>query len=142
MCWAVPWIGVLVALLGRGRVPASNVPASVRDYVHKAWTQREGAPVNLRDIEQTSDGWYWLGTSIGVCRVGGVTFEKQPIFPGANRQVSQRQRYQPDSGGPLWVLMSYGGSLNCKAKTIRILICGSGFRSTGRWVVNDASGRV
>jgi signal transduction histidine kinase/ligand-binding sensor domain-containing protein len=113
---SVPWIGVLVALLGWGSVHASSIPLSVKDYVHTAWTQREGAPADVRAIVQTPDGWYWLGTSTGVYRFDGVTFEKQPIFPAQPDKSLSVGGFDLTSDGRLWVLMSYGGLVELQGK--------------------------
>ncbi|MDY0975908.1 histidine kinase [Massilia sp. CFBP9012] len=61
------------------------------DYQRRVWTQQEGAPPDIGKLAQTSDGWLWLGTSDGVFRFDGVSFEQYtpPGHPAlANRQVT------------------------------------------------------
>ncbi|WP_454831044.1 sensor histidine kinase [Pseudoxanthomonas wuyuanensis] len=52
---------------------------------HTRWTISEGAPGDIRALAQTSDGYLWLGSSIGLYRFDGVAFE----------------RFEPEDGEPL-----------------------------------------
>jgi signal transduction histidine kinase/ligand-binding sensor domain-containing protein len=106
---AVPWIVLAAALAGQGMACASGVPASIKDYVHTSWTQREGAPADVRAMAQTPDGWYWLGTSTGVYRFDGMNFEKQPLFAAQNDKSQSVAAFHLANDGHLWVVLSYGG---------------------------------
>jgi signal transduction histidine kinase/ligand-binding sensor domain-containing protein len=71
---------VTVWLTLSGPQPASAAPAPSHppariDMQHTAWTARDGAPPNIQDIEQTADGWLWLGTGDGLYRFDGAQFE-------------------------------------------------------------------
>jgi ligand-binding sensor domain-containing protein len=48
----------------------------VKGYSHQHWDIEEGAPPDIRAIAQTRDGFLWLGTSNGLYRFDGLTFEK------------------------------------------------------------------
>jgi len=77
---------------------------------HTKWTTREGAPGQISAIAQTSDGYLWLGTSIGLFRFDGESFE-QPRFSGADQTISAdvSALYTAPSGD-LWIGMRFGGA--------------------------------
>ena len=49
------------------------------DYHHTQWTAADGAPLGVRAMAQTRDGWLWLGTADGLYRFDGVRFERHPL---------------------------------------------------------------
>jgi signal transduction histidine kinase/ligand-binding sensor domain-containing protein len=103
---------VWLALSGAQSASAGPVPirsAALIDMQHTAWTARDGAPSNIRNIEQTADGWLWLGGDEGLYRFDGVKFELyQPrsgtLFSGGVLAMGRL----PD--GRLW-MSSNGSSL-------------------------------
>ncbi|GLQ51806.1 histidine kinase [Dyella flava] len=101
----------IAALIGWGAAGAAAVPASIKDYVHTSWTQREGAPADIRALAQTPDGWYWLGTSMGLYRFDGVKFEKRSLFPVESDKSQSVASLLVTRRGDLWVTLSYGGAL-------------------------------
>lgn len=68
------WLA-LGGLRPAGAVPVPGRPPALIDMQHTAWTARDGAPPNIQDIEQTDDGWLWLGTGDGLYRFDGAQFE-------------------------------------------------------------------
>lgn len=68
-----------VLLLGRA-AHADGLP----DYHHTQWTAADGAPLGVRAMAQTRDGWLWLGTVDGLYRFDGQRFERRtlPYVPG------------------------------------------------------------
>lgn len=104
---------VLRAFLG---LSLSALPAHALDrhrsfeqLHHSRWTATDGAPVGIRKISQTTDGWLWLGSTSGLYRFDGVRFEqfvpaKDPAF-GA-RPVSTLAAAK---NGDLWVGLLDGG---------------------------------
>lgn len=46
---------------------------------HTSWTQKNGVPPDIESMAQTPDGWLWLGTSGGLYRFDGITFERYPL---------------------------------------------------------------
>jgi signal transduction histidine kinase/ligand-binding sensor domain-containing protein len=54
---------------------------AIGQFVHTAWTVKDGVPADIRAIAQTTDGFLWLGTLQGLYRFDGVSFELyQPEF--------------------------------------------------------------
>ena len=61
---------------------------TIDQFVHKAWTGKDGAPGNVAAITQTADGYLWLASGQGLYRFDGVEFERfepagQPFVAGA-----------------------------------------------------------
>src|SRR5207244_603820 len=57
-----------------------------KQLVHTAWGEKEGAPGGILALAQTQDGYLWLGTSSGLYRFDGASFEQfrsqsGPILP-------------------------------------------------------------
>lgn len=81
----------------------------IEGYRHKHWDVEEGAPSDIRAIVQSRDGFLWLGTSNGLHRFDGLTFEK--IEPrGFDRwRSNQITALAAAPDGALWVGYDYGG---------------------------------
>src|ERR1700761_5865623 len=70
---------LLICLLGV--LTCRTASAQIRDrtiqqFVHTAWGEKEGAPGGILALAQTQDGYLWLGTSSGLYRFDGVSFEQ------------------------------------------------------------------
>src|SRR5580704_5003947 len=48
---------------------------ALTQYTHTVWTEEQGLPQDtIRAIEQTADGYLWLGTNEGLVRFDGYEF--------------------------------------------------------------------
>ena len=103
--------GTLTLLLGAPCLAAPTNPASIKDYVHTSWTQRNGAPADIRVIGQTLDGWLWLGTSTGLYRFDGISFEKWPLFRQARSTSEAVSTLVATRSGDLWVSLMTGSAV-------------------------------
>lgn len=72
------------------------------DWHRDAWTGKDGAPVDITSITQTTDGWLWLSTPNGLYRFDGVRFDRfQPRAGEALLNTRLTNLYAaPD--GALW----------------------------------------
>ncbi len=102
---------VLVLIMGLGTLPAYalNRHRSFEQLHHSRWTANDGAPIGIRKISQTADGWLWLGSTSGLYRFDGVRFEQfvaaeDPEF--GTRPVST---LAAANNGDLWVGLLDGG---------------------------------
>ncbi len=75
---------IVAALCGCCVGESINRP--IKGLYHTRWTVREGVPKDVIAIQQTPDGYLWLGTGEGLFRFDGVRFE----------------RYEPNGGGELF----------------------------------------
>src|ERR1051325_12013487 len=67
---------------------------TIGQFTHTSWGAKEGAPVNIKAMSQTADGYLWLGVLDGLFRFDGTVFE----------------RYEPQTGpalppGPVTALL-------------------------------------
>ncbi|HTW64778.1 MAG TPA: two-component regulator propeller domain-containing protein [Bryobacteraceae bacterium] len=108
----MPRIGWLatIALVGFGVTPgfALDPQRAITQFVHTAWTEKEGAPSDIRALAQTTDGYLWLGTTGGLFHFDGVRFARfEPrrgeVFP-STRIVS----LLATRDGALWVVFRPG----------------------------------
>jgi hypothetical protein len=86
--WRVGLCGpaLLLILSAMGRLPADAAsgppPERIRHMLHTAWQADAGLPENsVTAIQQTPDGYVWVGTQEGMARFDGVRFE---VFTPAN----------------------------------------------------------
>lgn len=51
----------------------------LHEYKHSRWTIADGAPQSIWALAQGADGYLWIGSSSGVFRFDGVSFELIPL---------------------------------------------------------------
>lgn len=80
----------------------------IAQFHHTAWTVKEGAPGQVTALAQTSDGYLWLATQVGLFRFDGVRFERyDPPGTQAFPATSISTLYATTDGG-LWIGFRYG----------------------------------
>src|SRR5580658_277904 len=57
---------------------------AITQFVHTAWTGRDGAPSSIQSLAQTTDGYLWLGSASGLFRFDGLRFARFEAPPGEN----------------------------------------------------------
>ena len=86
--------------------PQSTLP---REYIQTVWTVENGLPQNsVTAIQQTRDGYLWLGTFGGLAKFDGVKFT---IFNSGNTPGMLTNRIislYEDRAGTLWIGTSRG----------------------------------
>ena len=83
---------------------------TLSQYYHTSWTVRDGAPSNMWNIAQTSDGFLWIASDSGLYRFDGVTFYKFQAADGPELSPGPLQNlFAPPSGG-LWICYQFGGA--------------------------------
>jgi ligand-binding sensor domain-containing protein/signal transduction histidine kinase len=85
------------------------------DYTSRAWQTDEGLPHNLvRAITQTSDGYLWVGTRLGLARFDGLHFT---TFNSKNTPALKNSNISAlcvDRDGSLWIGTFGGGLVHLK----------------------------
>jgi hypothetical protein len=69
------WCFCLLIALVPAPLLASANDRTISQFVHTAWTAKDGVPGNIAALAQTTDGFLWLGTLQGLYRFDGVSFE-------------------------------------------------------------------
>ena len=72
-------------------------------YIHTAWTARDGLRGSVRSIVQTPDGYLWLGTEFGLVRFDGVQFVSWSPPPGQHLPSNNIGSLLASRDGALWI---------------------------------------
>jgi len=80
------------------------------EYTHTAWGGLQGAPVDVMKFAQTSDGWLWMATAIGLYRYDGTAFERVDAVYGQRLRSNDIIGLMATRDGALWVGYRLGGA--------------------------------
>lgn len=127
--------------------------SAASDFVVSSWSTGEGLPVNnIQAIQETLDGYLWLGTHHGLVRFDGARFETFLRSPTGQRYGARVGPLEVDGRGRLWLaldqvalmyldsgrfveVLTNGGILQARAESL----CSDGTNSI-LWV--DDEGRL
>jgi ligand-binding sensor domain-containing protein/signal transduction histidine kinase len=98
------WL-LAVALAGpamQGR--SDDIGAELRDFALRTWSKTDGLPDgSVTVLQQTQDGYLWVGTAAGLARFDGVKFTEIALpKDGLNRPVAITALCE-DTAGYVWV---------------------------------------
>src|SRR5271154_3075885 len=91
------------------RATAVDLGKPISEYTHTAWTARDGLLGSVRALDQTTDGYLWIGTSSGLFRFDGVAFERYKPDVGALPSSAVFSLKAVTDGG-IWVGYLAGGA--------------------------------
>ncbi|MEP9360244.1 two-component regulator propeller domain-containing protein [Sphingomonas sp. KR3-1] len=74
-------IAAMVLSCLAGTATADAPGRGISRFLHATWTNKDGVPATVQALVQGPDGYIWLGTSNGLYRFDGVTFEYVPPAP-------------------------------------------------------------
>ncbi|MET0247799.1 MAG: triple tyrosine motif-containing protein, partial [Sphingomonas sp.] len=79
--WRAPAGGLALAMLALLPAPARALDPErdLQQYKHSRWTIADGVPQSIWALAQGADGYLWIGSSSGVYRFDGVSFEPIPL---------------------------------------------------------------
>lgn len=100
----------VVALMWGEHALAIDPTESLSELRHTEWTARDGAPSTIYAIAQTSDGYLWLGTSLGLYRFDGVSFERPALLSDGSSINGNVSALYATTSGDLWIGMRFGGA--------------------------------
>lgn len=90
----------------RGDAPADP------NFIVQSWGTSEGLPTTvILHIEQTPDGYLWLGSTHGLTRFDGVRFETFLSTRAEHRLGTRIEEMDVDSTGRLWIVAEQRGLL-------------------------------
>ncbi|HEV7923929.1 MAG TPA: two-component regulator propeller domain-containing protein [Verrucomicrobiae bacterium] len=93
---------MLVSSAFQGR--ADDLGSELRDFALRTWSKADGLPDGaVTVIQQTQDGYLWVGTTAGLVRFDGVQFTEVPLGKGSpNRSVAITALCE-DTSGCVWI---------------------------------------
>jgi ligand-binding sensor domain-containing protein len=93
----------VLALKEPGAKPTADT-GPFSGMTHTEWTRGDGAPGSISSLAQTTDGYLWIGSSLGLYRFDGVHFASYPFtaerVPLPTQDVAS---LSADPEGGLWV---------------------------------------
>ncbi|HQU83605.1 MAG TPA: two-component regulator propeller domain-containing protein [Pyrinomonadaceae bacterium] len=75
----------------------------IGQFHHTSWTAKNGAPSQISDLAQTSDGYLWIGSALGLFRFDGITFELFQPPDGTVLPSNNIYSLMPTPDGGLWI---------------------------------------
>lgn len=81
---------------------------AITQFVHTSWTEKDGAPNNVRALAQTHDGYLWIGTTAGLFRFDGVRFIAFEPPAGEALPATRVLRLLATRDGALWIVWAAG----------------------------------
>jgi signal transduction histidine kinase len=95
-------VAVVTCVVGAAQAMDPDRPMS--QYVRERWGTDRGFPGGtIRAIDQTTDGYLWLGTDKGLVRFDGSVFRRFPESSRATVSIPQVLGLTADGRGNLWV---------------------------------------
>src|SRR5262249_5658976 len=94
----------LIMLLASGWAFALDPSLDITQYAHRSWKIREGfTEGQITAVAQTSDGYLWLGTELGLLRFDGV--RAVPWQPQGREQLPNNyiRSLLVSRDGTLWI---------------------------------------
>ncbi|HEX7828067.1 MAG TPA: two-component regulator propeller domain-containing protein [Thermoanaerobaculia bacterium] len=70
---------------------------------HTSWTAKDGAPSQISALEQTTDGYLWIGSARGLFRFDGVRFELYTPPKGVTLPSHNTYALLATPDGGLWI---------------------------------------
>lgn len=103
------WTGISCAIFC-GVARAQPPEPKLAQLAHRAWTARDGAPGGVLALQQTRDGFLWLGGPTGLFRFDGVRFERYAPPNGRTMPSNGVDALLATDDGALWVGYQLGGA--------------------------------
>jgi ligand-binding sensor domain-containing protein len=110
LAWFLFLAGALLPSASQGQAPDTTPPPPLTQYSLDTWVGADGLPqIRIRAIQQTRDGYLWLGTANGLLRFDGVNFTTFGLSTGSLKD-NEIGCLAQDREGSLWI-GTYGGGL-------------------------------
>ena len=109
---------------------------------HSSWNAKQGVIGNVTALAQTKDGYLWVGTTDGLLRFDGISFERYQPEVGSLLATSISALMAVPDGG-LWVGFTRGGASFIKNGRVKNYSDPDGFPvSTVRCFARDRTGAI
>jgi PAS domain S-box-containing protein len=109
---------------------------------HSSWNAKQGVSGNVTALAQTRDGYLWVGTTNGLLRFDGISFERYQPEVGSLLATSVSALMAVPDGG-LWVGFTRGGASFIRNGRVKNYSDPDGFPvSTVRCFARDRRGAI
>jgi signal transduction histidine kinase/ligand-binding sensor domain-containing protein len=106
---AVVWTCASLAAIGVPIARALDRQQPIGQLYHTGWTTKDGLAGMALALAQTADGYLWVGTTQGLYRFNGISFEQYQPEEGKFPSRSILSLFADRSGG-LWIGYLKGGA--------------------------------
>lgn len=118
-------------------VQAREPKTTSNQYKHQIWTTEDGLPTNtVQAIEQTRDGYMWIGTPAGLVRFDGQSFkiyDQEDLHSESSDVLS----LFVDGEGTLWIGTNGGGVVQFSENRFTNLKASQGLASNVVWSITE-----
>lgn len=123
---------------------ALNPKRSIAQYGHSIWIRENGLPANsVNVVLQTKDGYLWLGTSEGLFRFDGRSFERVRMNPKEGSAPESITALCQTRNGALWIGTEYKGLRMLRKGKVNLFGAENGFSNTQVWkIIQTRDGRL
>jgi len=97
---------------------------SITQFVHTAWTEKDGAPSDIVAITQTKDGYLWLGTPTGLFSFDGIRFAHFEPRAGEDLPAKAIRNLLATRDGSLWIVFTSGDIYRLREGERQHVMCG------------------
>ena len=105
-------LSICTFLLSLIAIAAAINPDRVIDQLaHRSWGEKDGYPGRTQALAQTTDGFLWLGSDIGLFRFDGVRFERYESRSGDKLSKNMVRSLLALPDGSLWVAYGFGSKI-------------------------------
>lgn len=137
------WLFIFIFVLANYPVVSLSVADPVKSpgsFLHHVWTNDNGLPINtVMTINQTPDGYLWLGTEAGLARFDGIKFE---VFSHENTPAFSSSLIvflMVDRSGTLWIVTQFGGIVRYQNRRFEAFAKYSPLLSSETWCVMEST---
>jgi len=126
---AVVWICDLLATILVPIARALDLQQPIGQLYHTGWTAKNGLAGMALALAQTPDGYLWVGTTQGLYRFNGISFEQYQPEEGTFPSRSIRSLFTDRTGG-LWIGYVKGGASYLKNSRQGGRVCSGNLRNS------------
>jgi ligand-binding sensor domain-containing protein/signal transduction histidine kinase len=121
---------------------ALNPSQPLAQLYHTSWNAQQGITGNVTALAQTTDGYLWVGTTDGLLRFDGISFQRYQPDEGALMATNVSALMAVPDGG-LWVGFNRGGASFIRNGQVTTYSNSDGFPvSTVRCFARDRTGAI
>ena len=100
----------VLAALADVPLRAQEAVRTIQQFQHTAWTDRDGAPADIRALAQTADGYLWVGSKTGLFRFDGRQFTRFTPRGGDSLPDGRVFKLLAARDGSLWIVWTSGAA--------------------------------